>query len=271
MGKPQTVCPTYQRRTWRERDATRSESPEVSHSPATSPRKGLGNLAVQTFPNVIYIIMAGGTAFHIPGRLLATYLTMLWPKRSLTFLNRQESHYAYKCLRPQIRPDTEKSAESARESRSVRATFSELPTRTCSLSPPLTLKEALSRFRPQTGWCRGSFSSQSCVGPPSLSWTQGADRTHSTASAWQTPLPSCWHRAHTREHVGVPTERQSEAALYTWITRVPARVYVHAPVCVHYAGTWPGGCGGLRRLSPSWCHSVPRGPVAHLSSLRLRS
>lgn len=39
----------------------------MSHSPATSPRKGLGNLAVQTFPNVIYIIMAGGTAFRVPG------------------------------------------------------------------------------------------------------------------------------------------------------------------------------------------------------------
>lgn len=62
-----------------------------------------------------------------------------------------------------------------------------------------------------------------------------------TASEWRTAPPSlfsCGHPAHSQENVGVPPERQSEAASYTERTRecalarMCAWMCVHAPVCV---------------------------------------
>lgn len=38
---------------------------------------------------------------------------------------------------------------------------------------------------------------------------------------------------------------------------MPAPIYVHAPVCVHYAGTWPGGTW---RLETAVTLTVPLGP-----------
>lgn len=211
----QTVYPTYLPRTRHETDAQ-----EVSPAAPTPPTKGTGNLAAADLPqcHLHSTDRRDGFSWVAAGRLSDNAVANMIADVS-------ENPRVTLCLQMCMAPDAEKSAESARESRFVGATLLELPTRP-EASLPHSPRRRLAPALTSSWLVQGEVSVLSPeLGHLPASGQTGLTKHTPAASEWRTALHSlfsCGHPAHTQENVGVPPERQSEAASYTGRTRVCA-------------------------------------------------